>query len=96
MSMTLKEYICYYLQRRDDQNVLHLCGKLFQQFLVDQFHRVEMERLNYLQTHQSEIRAELYQGLADHFRNGGNVRNVGRRVVLPSSFVGGPRYMNQV
>lgn len=59
----------------------------------------EMQRLRWLETHQKEIRAELYQHLADavdahdHAGNGGPLQ-AGQRVILPSSFSGGPRNMH--
>ena len=52
------------------------------------------ERLQYFRTHQNEIRAELYSTLRDHTAAGGSVNDVGRAIRLPSSFVGGPRYMH--
>ena len=59
----------------------------------------EMQRLRYLETHQKEIRAELYKHLADavyaHEQKGdGTPLQAGQRVILPSSFSGGPRNMH--
>ncbi|XP_073041765.1 uncharacterized protein [Primulina eburnea] len=46
--------------------------------------------------HQSEIRSELYQGVVDSVTNGESCRSeVGQRVVLPASFIGGPRDMRR-
>ena len=57
----------------------------------------EMQRLRYLETHQKEIRAELYQHLADavsaHDHDASELQ-AGKRVVLPGSFSGGPRNMH--
>ncbi|GJW38032.1 putative DNA helicase [Tanacetum coccineum] len=45
---------------------------------------------------QSTICSELYNGLHDQITNGEtNMEHIGRRVVLPSTFTGGPRYMIQ-
>lgn len=60
----------------------------------------EMQRLRYLETHQKEIRAELYKRLADavdaHDHAGGREPlQAGQRVILPSSFTGGPRDMHR-
>jgi hypothetical protein len=75
-------------------NSLFVYGKqLFQEWLVDQYCKVESQRLSYLRTHQDSIRADLYQGLADalHEADGElDMNNIGRRVILPSSFTGGP------
>ncbi|KAF9643366.1 hypothetical protein BDM02DRAFT_3065665, partial [Thelephora ganbajun] len=51
--------------------------------------------LNYLRYHQSEIRATLYQGLADAIDNNIDLHDVGQCLILPSSYTGGPRYMKQ-
>ncbi|KAK8942878.1 hypothetical protein KSP39_PZI009132 [Platanthera zijinensis] len=52
--------------------------------------------VNY-RSHQSDVRAELYKGLQDCLQSGENDagNNVGRRTILPSSFVGSPRDMFQ-
>jgi len=65
---------------------------LGQQFIVDQYAKIEQERLNWVKTHQTEIRAELYQGLTDALRTD-DVAHTGVNIILPSSFTGGPRYM---
>ena len=54
--------------------------------------------MNYLKTHQADLRAEHYQGLQDavhqlDFEAG--VTAVGKRIVLPSSYAGSPRAMHQ-
>ena len=70
----------------------HHFGRLFQQFLVDNYVRIEKARLQFITTHQEDIRAEVYSGLVDN----ANSRQIGRSVILPSSFTGGPRYMKQM
>ena len=56
----------------------------------------ETQRLRFLETHQEEIRAELYQNLADAVaaQDHDGAITAGKRVVLPSSFAGGPRDMH--
>jgi hypothetical protein len=71
--------------------------RLYQEFLVDSYCVVEGQRLRWLRFNQNTIRAELYQGLQDHLDAAdGQASHVGRRVVLPSSFIGGPRNMHQL
>ena len=50
------------------------------------------------ETHQDTLRAEVYSTMRTVVQNQEplNPRAMGRRVILPSSFVGGPRYMNQL
>ena len=55
------------------------------------FAKVEMQRLRYHATNQKQIRADLYQNLADAVAlqdHDGSIA-AGKRVVLPSSFTGG-------
>ena len=58
------------------------------------FAKVEQQRLNYIKLNQQKIRVDLYRGLADAVSAGDtNPTEVGRRVILPSSFTGSPRQM---
>ncbi|XP_004139753.2 uncharacterized protein LOC101213993 [Cucumis sativus] len=56
--------------------------------------KLETTRLDFYKTQQSQIRSELYQGIVDVV-NAGETRGdkVGKRVVLPSTFIGGPKNM---
>ncbi|XP_077985123.1 uncharacterized protein LOC144439763 [Glandiceps talaboti] len=83
--------------KRDNFNVLLRCGKLFHQCVIDQYAKIEQERLNYRRFHQTELRAELYQGLTDAVAAGDlTVATIGTKIILPSSFIGGPRNMHQL
>ena len=53
-------------------------------------------RLNWLRRNQDKLRVEKYSGFRDAVRNETDLNGVGRPVVLPSSFTGGPRYMQQL
>ena len=64
--------------------------------MVDQYAKMEQERLNYLRLNQSTFRAEMYQGAVDAIHTGDTSNNIGRRIILPSSFTGGPRQMYQL
>lgn len=90
-------FYAYHLMQRQNFNLLLKCGRLFHQYIVDQYAKIEQERLNYCLYHQSELRAELYQGLSDSVHAGDtDGSSVGRKIILPSSFIGGPRNMNQL
>ena len=77
--------------RENSQNHLHRCRELFQQYVVDQWAKVESERLNFVRMQQSKLRQDKYVRVI-HAEDG-DLRNIGKKVVLPSTFVGGPRYM---
>lgn len=95
--MSLLRYYCFRIQQRmHETSRLLLGGKLFHQFLVDIYTCIEQYRLQYVRGYQGELRTALYQGLSDAFVRGDtDVKRVGRRIILPSSFTGGPRYMQQ-
>ncbi|CAG8505033.1 6938_t:CDS:2, partial [Scutellospora calospora] len=57
------------------------------QYVVDNYVKIETERLNYLRFNQDKLRKELYQGLQDSYLSGiTNTAEVRTRTVLPSSF----------
>lgn len=93
--ISIREFISYRLMFRGDEMSLILrAGKLLQQFIVDSFTMMESQRLLWVQTHQKKLRADLYTGLSDAVLNGEtHGSSTGKRIVLPSSFTGGPRYM---
>ncbi|XP_070196534.1 uncharacterized protein [Littorina saxatilis] len=93
--ITQQEYYSYYIQVRPDNHILKY-ARLFQQLLVDWYSKMETERLMWIRREQKSLRADSYQGLTDALlANDADPHNVGQRIILPSSFVGGPRYMHQ-
>jgi hypothetical protein len=92
--VTLMNYSKYHLQARQGVfNILHQAGRLSQQYIVDTFARIDQERLNFIRTHQKDIRAEQYQGLQEHLLANDGER-VGQRIVLPATYIGSPRNMS--
>ena len=89
----MRDYYCYKFQIRPGifDPILH--GKrLFQQFAVDTYIKIENSRLDYMWRNQAQIRADLYQGLVDSLHAGeGRAYAVGKRTILAKSFIGGPR-----
>ena len=85
-------FYAYRIMERRVQNAILLGGRLFQQYLVDQYAKVEEQRLNFIRYNQNSIRAEMYDGLADVVLRGDSEGStVGMKIVLLSIFVGGPR-----
>lgn len=52
----------------------------------------EMLESRLIRSHQAEIRAELYTGVREALGNEVD-GPIGRRVILPSAFIGGARHM---
>jgi hypothetical protein len=70
--------------------------RLFQEFLVDTYCIMEGGRLELIRHNQDQLRASLYSGVADAVNRGDtSLQQVGQRVVLPATFQGGPRHMQQ-
>jgi hypothetical protein len=88
-----RKYYCYKLQMRPDEvNILFYGGRLFQQWLMDMYVKVEFMRLDWysLPKHQKIIRVELYCGIVDTLKaSEARAFEVGRLVVLPRNFNGG-------
>ncbi|XP_028094699.1 uncharacterized protein LOC114294746 [Camellia sinensis] len=95
--VTCCDLYSYMLQiRPGDQSLFLRGGRLLQQYVVDNYVKIESNKLRWIRTHQNHIRADFYQGLLDAIHAGENYGgNVGRRTILPSSFVGSPRDMYQ-
>lgn len=91
------EFYAYKLQIRPSvDSILLESGRLLQQFVVDMYVKIETSRLDYFRNNQDKIRAEVYQGIIDSFDQGETKGSkIGRRIVLPSSFIGGPRDMRK-
>ncbi|XP_076895811.1 uncharacterized protein LOC143548583 [Bidens hawaiensis] len=94
---TMREFFAYRLQDRPNQFSLPLNGqRLFQQLLVDEYTMVESQRLHFIRRKQSELRSDTYESLRNLKTTGNSDASTsGQRVILPSSFTGGSRYMMQ-
>ncbi|KAK9665852.1 hypothetical protein RND81_14G140800 [Saponaria officinalis] len=93
--VSCREYYCYMLQIRPNNYMLR-AGCCLQQYVVDMYVKVENTRLDFFRKNQDTIRAELYQGILDTLESGENcAANIRRRVILPPTFLGGPRDMKK-
>lgn len=57
--------------------------------------RIETERLNFIRFNQAKLRSEEHIHLQDAIANDANVNDIGRLTILPSSYIGSPRNMNE-
>lgn len=58
--MSVMQYCSYMMMQRDHFNPLLYARKLMQQFVVDQFEKMETTRLMYLRHNQQSLRCESY------------------------------------
>ena len=61
--LTAMVYYCYHIMIRDNVSVLLWAKRLFQQYLVDAYCKIETERLQFLRREQTTLRADCYQDL---------------------------------
>ncbi|UYV67510.1 hypothetical protein LAZ67_5001019 [Cordylochernes scorpioides] len=95
--VTQLQFYSYCLSERNSFNPLLNGGKLTQQFIVDAYVKIEANRLNYVRMNQKDLRVEDYCVVQQHLENRAiqNGIPIGKMVILPSSFEGSPRNMQQ-
>ncbi|KMQ87777.1 hypothetical protein RF55_12854 [Lasius niger] len=95
--VTQMDYYAHLLAPRAEFSQFKKAGKLRCQFILDAYMKVEANRLNYIKLNQPQLRAELYSGLMDHLDNRAQNEGIkaGIPVILPSSFMGSPRNMQE-
>jgi hypothetical protein len=91
----------YYAQKvhfSNELSTLHFGGRLFQQYIVDITNKTQHNNSNFLLLNQVQLRVKLYQGLVDMVEHDVrlNPTQVGKRIILPASFLGSPHFMMQV
>lgn len=71
--------------------------RLLQQLVVDLWAIIDQSRLHFLRQNQKLLRVEQYNGIQDLLQGDENVTaaDVGQRIILPSSYKGGPRQMHE-
>ena len=96
-STTMLQFYAYRIAVRNEFSPILHAKKLFQQYSVDAYCRVEGNNLDYLRHNQATLRADKYTGLMDFVNTRADERGLqpGRVVILPSSFSGSPRAMTQ-
>ncbi|KAI7949992.1 hypothetical protein MJO28_008813 [Puccinia striiformis f. sp. tritici] len=89
------EWFAYLLfERRDKFSPILHAKSLFQEFLVDMYVCVERSRLQFIRSNQDKLKVKQYNRLVESLEN--EKVPEGRRVILPSMFIGGPRAMGQL
>ena len=65
------------------------------QFVMDMYAKVDTERLLFIRLNQRKLRVDDYIHLRDAIAADGTANNLGKLVILPSSFTGSPRYVHE-
>jgi hypothetical protein len=75
-------------------NPFIMSGRLSMQFMTDGFAKTEENNLRYYVINQDQMRTTSYQTFMQANVNG-DVERIGQKTILPSTFKGGPRDMQQ-
>ena len=77
----------YYAYQLCDKpgNYLHKYGRLFHQNIVDQYSKIELNRLNFIRKNQDKIRADLYQNIKNSDQNELGYK-IGKLITLALNF----------
>ena len=89
-SMSQMDYYSYRFQYREKQKFLFQAGKLFLQFVVDSYAKIEQNRLYFFRANQSRFRTEVYNNLVDAISDQVPLEDIGKSFILPSSHIGSP------
>jgi helitron helicase-like protein len=97
--ITQVKFYSYYLYMRNNEFPTLQCGDhLFQQYICDMWVSTDQNCLQWIESHQVNLHATLYNGLEDAVHNTKrdiHINNLGHHIILPSSYIGGPCYINQ-
>lgn len=95
--LSQREFYCYRMMYREGEgHTILLGGRLMQQFFADCWTTIRSERISWCVRNQNKLRFDVLHGLEDSVLRGDtDPGSVGTRIILPSSFTGGPRYMAQ-
>ncbi|XP_055924623.1 uncharacterized protein LOC129956714 [Argiope bruennichi] len=85
--------------RLNQNNYILRYRQLFHQYIVDMYAKVESERLRFIRYNQAKLRSEEYIHLRDavvgNIDGNLNPNDIGNAFILPSSYIGSPRNMQE-
>ena len=85
----------YHLYERPDIFNPILAGtRLGQQYVVDKWASIDQFQLDFIRNHQKELKVDLHQGVADARANDIDLNDIGKKIILPSSYMGSDRQMH--
>jgi len=94
--LTTASYYKYIFMPRDNNMArLRLMRRLSQQYIVDMYLKIESEKLAFQHSykHQKKMRLAFSSGNTDSLVANQDTNKVGKRIVLSSDFIGGPRHL---
>ncbi|XP_072392278.1 uncharacterized protein [Diabrotica undecimpunctata] len=96
---SMKYYAHRIMVTQHQDNYILRYRQLFHQYIVDMYAKVESERLRFLRFNQAKLRSEEYIHLRDavagNIDGNLNPNDIGNAFILPSSYIGSPRNMQE-
>ena len=100
-----REYFAYHLNMRNlEEDFIFRCGRLFQEYICLAYATVENQKLKFNKNNQGALRADTYKNIkevlsdivpiGDRISKDDHNLKIGKRIILPKSFVGSPRWYN--
>ena len=96
--LSQRTYFRYHLYSRAGifSSVLN-SARLLQQYVVDCYATLDQNFLDWYRHHQGKLRADVYNGVQDALSSDdADAAALGYRIILPASFIGSDRYMQQL
>lgn len=87
------QFYQYRLAVRENFSLLFYAEKLFHEYCVLAYVRIESQRLLFLRMNQKQLRADNHNNLMDSLYNNDREmgQGIGKMIILPSTYVGSPR-----
>ena len=103
--VTPREFFAYHLNMRDlSADYLFRAGRLFQEYVCIAFTTIQSQKLKFHKQNQTALRADTYKNVKDvlservpmddRLHKEDHQLKLGRRIILPRSFIGSPRWYN--
>ena len=100
-----REYFSYHLNMRNlEADFFFRCQRLFQEYICLAYATVENQKLKFNKNNQAALRADTYKNIrevltdkvpiGDKISKDDHNLKIGKRIILPKSFVGSPRWYN--
>ena len=91
----MRYYAYIIIVRENDKNVLLQFRELLHQYITDMYSKIEEHRLVFIRFNQGKLRTDSYDNIKDAMNNDEDIDNLGYMVILPSSYTGSLRYMQE-
>nr|CAD2188042.1 unnamed protein product [Meloidogyne enterolobii] len=95
--VTRLQYVSYSIGVRNEFNPILYGGKLFQQYCVDEYVKIESDRMRWIRGNQKTILADAYKNVDSYLEKRAREtgKPLGRKVILPPTVTNSPRYIEK-